>query len=210
MNRPINPKKLFNIFVRLTEDDDANVEEAEARKMAAEVAALLGSKILPTTQQLAINEPYCPFKIPMDSEQFQSSIRISESLYTVVIKHRRGEKAIREDALFCVSFKNKDRVMFTEDRVNGVSKELGVPVYRQGFIEDEVVAKHLLANGVRNCVGTIDFKPLTRFFLSPVQLEVTSMLASPSVAAAQVWRFQELMAALSLARKPGGAKQAGK
>ena len=73
-----------------------------------------------------------------------------------------------------------------------------------------MVAKHLLADGVRNCVSTIDFKPLTRFFLSPVQLEVTSKLSFPSVCAAQVGRFQELMAALSLARKPGSAKQAGK
>ena len=54
---PLNPKELFSIFVRLTEDDDGNVKAAEARKTATEIAALLGSKVLPATQHLAINEP---------------------------------------------------------------------------------------------------------------------------------------------------------
>lgn len=200
-------KRFFNVISYLTGNT------LKARKVADEVAKQLGKEVESATKHtinLAINEPFYPFMIPMETEWFKASVRIAESFYSVEIKHRKGEDAFLEDALFCVSFKCKDRVMFTKDRVAVVSKALGVPVYRQGFVDDETVEKYLLSDSVRSCLVKIDFQPLTRLFLNPIQLDATSKLKSPSTCAAQVRVFIELMEALAGARKPEKPKRKNK
>lgn len=199
-------KKLVNVILSLTGDnsDDAG-EQPEAARIAGEVARQLGKEVESPKQHkfsFAINEPLYPFKIPMDNERFRALVRVAESFYAVEIKHRKAEAAFLEAALFCVSFKTKDRVMFTKDRVAVASKALGVPVYRQGFVDDETVAKYLLCDPVRAALAKVDFKPLTRLFLSPIQLEVSSKLKDPAACAAQVRAFVELMESLACARKP--------
>jgi hypothetical protein len=209
-----NLKKVVSIVFSVSEDDNGqDSEQAQAKKIAVEVAGLLGREVLPAAQHtinVAINEPLYPFTIPMDTEWFKASVRIAESFYSVELKHRKGERAFVEDALFCVSFKTKDRVMFTKDRVPVASRTLGVLVYRQGFVDDETVDKYLLCDPVRAALGKIDFKPLTRLFLSPIQLEASSKLKDPAACAAQVRVFMELMEAMAIARKPEKPKRTDK
>lgn len=198
-------KKQVNVVLSLTDDDSGETGTSkEAARIAGEVAKQLGKEVESASQHrinFAINEPLYPFTIPMDSERFKASVRVAESFYAVEIKHRKGEKALREDALFCVSFKTKDRVMFTKDRVPVASNTLGVPVYRQGFVDDETVDKYLVCDPVQAVLGKIDFKPLTRLFLNPIQLEASSKLKDPAACAAQVRVFMNLMEALACARK---------
>ena len=196
-------KKLINVIISgLTNADDGAIRTSDAvAKKAEEIATLLGKAVQPATN---------PVAIPIDTDSFKASVRVAESFYAVEIKHRKGEAAFLEDALFCVSFKTKDRVMFTKDRVPVASRTLGVLVYRQGFVDDETVDKYLLCDPVRAALGKIDFKPLTRLFLSPIQLEASSKLKDPAACAAQVRVFMELMEALAIARKPEKPKRTDK
>lgn len=196
-------KALIKLLFSLARGEGVKLApSSKAMKVAEEVAKNVGDGVHPVSNRtIAIGEPLYPLTISIDCAQFDASLRVAESKYSIEIKHRKGEEAFREDALFCVSFKNKDRTMFTMERVAVVTKELGVPVYRQGFLDDETVAKFLLCDPVRAVLAKIDFAPLTRLFLNPIQLTVSSKLKDPVACAAQVRVFMELMEALACARK---------
>jgi hypothetical protein len=184
--------------------DEAEKPAQEPPAAATEIARLLGSKVRPNKQHvinLTLDEPAYTFEIPLDDKRFKARVCLSEPSFSFDAKYRRGERALLEEALFCVSFNVPDAIMLTKDRVESVSKELGVSVYRQGFVEDEVVEKYLLSAPVRDCLGKIDFKPLSRLFLNPIQLEANSELSTPQACAAQVRVFLDLMNALDCARK---------
>ena len=171
------------------------------REQAVRIAKLLDSKVKPH-DVIVLGESNRPFAVPLKLKDFKGNVFVGDTDHSVELKHRKGEKAFREDALFCVSFKSRYRTMFTKERVAVVSKELGVPVYRQSFIDDETVAKYLLCDPVRAVLAKIDFKPVTKLFLNPIQLEVSSKLKDPAACAAQVRAFVELMESLACARKP--------
>ncbi len=192
-------------------DDDKAKKAAEEPPPAAatEIARLLGGKVRPNQRHvinLALDEPAYGFEIPLDDKLFKARVCLAETAFSFGTKYRRGERAFLEEALFCVSFNVPDATMYTKDRVESVSRALGVAVYRQGFVEDEVVEKYLLAAPVRDCLARLDFKPLSRLFLSPIQLEANSKLGTPEDCAAQVRIFMDLMNALACARKPEAVK----
>jgi hypothetical protein len=191
-------------------DDFEDLGHEPARKHAHELAHLLDGKVLDNPQRIAVNEPLRPFMIPLRVEQFQTSLYVSSSDYSFRMEHRKRTAAIKVDAMFCVSFKNQDRTMFTKDRVAAVSKALGVPVYRQGFVENETVARYLLCDSVSRCLLKIDFQPINRLFLSPIQLIAVSELKDPTVCVSQIRLFMKLMDSLACARKPDKSKRTGK
>ncbi len=203
----IDPGESWLIIETQEADETGGVNEQSAHQLAVEIAGTLGGKAKRNSQQLLVNEPFCPWEITLDTEQFKARLCISDSLYSFKAKHRKGERALTPEALFCVTFKSQDRVMFTKDCVGKVSKALGVPVYRQGFVEDEIVEKWLLSKPVRDHIKRIDFGPLSRLFLSPIQMEATSQLTSASACASQVRLFMGLLDALASARKPKKASE---
>jgi hypothetical protein len=186
------------------------MDSESTQRLGNEVARLLGSKVASNKRHvvnLSLNEPIFRLAIPLDAEEFKASFRVAVSNYSFEWQHRRGENALRNDAMFYVTFKSPDRMMFTIDYVPNVSSALGVPVYRQGFVDDETIAKCLLSDSVRTCLARIDYKPLIRLFLSPIQLEASSRIDGPGACASQVRVFMELMEALACARKPESTKK---
>lgn len=201
-------KKFAQIEISIVDETETskNVDTA-TRDSAVKIAELLDRKAKPS-EVVVLGEPNYSFVIALETKEFKGRVYVGDSTYSVELKHRKGEGAFLEQALFCVSFKTPDRIMFTKDRVAEVSRKLEVPVYRQGFVEDETVAKYLLEKSVHRSLAKIDFQPLDRLFLSPIHLEATSKLKDPSACAVQVRVLIELMNALACARKPQKEKPA--
>ena len=170
-------------------------------RKAEEIGQLLGVRPVPS-RCVVLGEPPRPFKLPLSNDQFTASLYVGSTSYSFEARHRRGEAAFLGEAMFCVSFKKIDRIMFADEKVDAVSRALNVAVYRQGFVEDAVVANYLLHEPVRECLANVDFAVLSRFFLSPIQIEATARLKTPVACAEQIRIFLDLMNALDCARKP--------
>ena len=196
-------KDYISIVISDSEHADIpDVNRKAAQKNAREIARLLGGKVVANPNILAVNEPLRPFVIPLRVEQFKATVYVSDTDYSCELKYRKGEAALLEEALFCVSFKTQDRIMFTKDRAAAVSKALGVDVYRQGFVRDKVVARYLLSDAVRHCLAKVDFEAVSKLFLSPIQLEAAAKFETASICAEQVRVLIELAKVLATARKP--------
>ena len=193
---------MLKIILRGTSDGvQPCAKSGRGRRKAEEIGQLLGVQPVPS-RCVVLGEPPRPAKLPLSNDQYTASLYVGNTSYCFEARHRRGEAAFLEEAMFCVSFKKIDRIMFAHEKVDAVSRALNVAVYRQVFVEDAVVANYLLHEPVRACLAKVDFAGLSRFFLSPIQIEATARLKTPLACADQIRILLALMKTLACARKP--------
>ena len=174
--------------------------EDPVHQLALEFGDLLKAKVQPN-RRIVINEEPQSFQIPLDTKKFKAALYLAQETYYLEADHRKGEKALRGDGIFCVSLKSPDRKMFIMEKSGAVSEALGIEVYRQGFVDDETLVKHLLSTSVRKSLEGIDFKPVLRCFFSPIQLRVTAQVTTAAKSAEQVRMFLGLMEELKSSRR---------
>jgi len=139
-----------------------------------------------------LNEPYCPFKIPIHSKQFYCFVFVSDvgCRFTAECRSARGDVG---DSSFFVSVLAPAPEMFAKIRVGGLSKKLGADVYRQPFSSDEEVEGALLSKGTWDLLPKVDFKVVSEFHLSPLQLGVTYSFQSATLCAERARLFRDLI-----------------
>jgi hypothetical protein len=71
--------------------------------------------------------------------------------------------------------------------------ELGIGVYTQDRLTEEMVSSHLLTPAVRKLIRQLDFIPVSLFFLNSIQIHVVSELISPEHCATQARLLRELL-----------------
>lgn len=175
--------------------------KSSGNKAAKELARLLGGKVLPN-KQAVIGERVRPWLIPLQSEEFDGAVLVDASTYAIEMKRQQELDPSAEENLFCVSFKKPLRNMLLTERVVSLSKVFGVDVYRQPFVEEEVVTRHLSFETTHASLQQVNFKLASKFLLSPLQLEFDARFKKPADAAQQVRLLRDLMNSLAVARRP--------
>ncbi len=177
-----------DIIKGLTKDTDRE----QAWRLANDIARLLGGAVT-HKERLILGEPFCPFQVSMPDRDFKCVLSVSDRSYSFEAEHRRGSKAVPKGGAFCAGLRAPIPHMFCTALHAGASQAVGVPVYTQPWTDAERLSVGLLKEPVLQILRRVDYAPLRRFFLSPVQLEVQSLLTSPSEAVAQVRLFKALI-----------------
>ena len=172
------PKELFG----------QGIDHKRSRKIAHEVAALLGSKTV-SNERIIIGEPYCPFKIPIHTKLFYCFVFISDTSWGFTA-NRRPKTAFVAD--FFVSLKAPAPHMGARVLVAGVSKRIGTGVFRQPFCPDDVI-KTAFSTRLGGVLREIDFSRVSQFHFSPIQMSVIAPLDSPESCKKQAFVFRNLM-----------------
>lgn len=202
MNKARATVKVLWMFTKhLCQLQRSETMKSSGNEAAEELARLLGGKVLPN-KQAVIGERVRPWLIPLQSEEFVVSVLVDSSTYALEMKCQQEILPSAEENLFCVSFKMPRRHMLLTERVIPLSKLLGVDVYRQLFVEEEVVTRHLSSMATRACLQQVNFSLASKFFLSPFQLEFDAKFKKVADAAQQVRVLRDLMSSLAVARRP--------
>lgn len=165
-----------------------DTDHARARHNADEVAILLRSKVV-SNDKFVIGEPFCPFKMSVHTKEFFCLVFMSDVSYRFTANRRPRTHHIGD---FFVSIKFPAPHMGARISVEKVAKKVGVDVFRQPFCPDGYIHK-VFSGRLLALLSKIDFKRISKFQISPVQLGVVGSFVSAEFCAAQALVFRELM-----------------
>ena len=165
------------------------VETRVARRHAAEVAELLGSKAA-SNRAFVLGEALCPYKVPFHSEQFWFTVLVSDLTFEFRGNHKRGSGV---PTPFCLTLKAPWKTMLATTPVPVLSRALGIDVYASELTSQAVPTALLLDAPIRTSLREIDFTPVERVFLNRAQIRVWSEFVDAHQCAMQVRLFRGLL-----------------
>ncbi len=167
------------------------VDRSLARKNALELAMLLGARST-SQQRNVIGEPPCPYKVRFNTDAFWFGVGVSDASY-VVTGNWRG--TFENEGCFGASLRTNRQGMSL--RLEGASRDLGVPVYVANHAQAPKIAAALCSPTCRQLIQQVKWPTLKTLFLSPVQIHAIGDFRTPEQCAAQVTVLRELLLAFS-------------
>ncbi|WP_299344569.1 hypothetical protein [uncultured Pseudoxanthomonas sp.] len=170
------------------------VDRSLARKNALELATLLGARSS-SQQRNVVGEPTCPYKVRLNTDAFWFGVGVSDASY-VVAGNWRG--TFGNEGCFGASLKTLRPGMSL--RLEGASRELGVPVYVANHAQAPKIAAALCSPTCRPIIQQIQWSALKTMFLSPVQIHAIGDFRTSEQCAIQVTVLRDLLLAFSSSR----------
>jgi hypothetical protein len=168
------------------------VDKKAARRLASEIANLLGSKSVANNSKVIIGEAFCPYKVPFHTDAFSCFISVSDSSYCFRATHRKETPAIADCGEFCVSLKREVPHMGLRKQIGLVSNALGIGVFTQEWTPEAEVERYLMQDHILLAFRRLDFAAFDELFVSQMMLSSKGALQSADHCAEQVCRMREL------------------
>ena len=170
-----------------------DVSRTSCRKLAAEIARALGSRVLPNHKHV-FDEPHAFFRIPIHADPFWMTVKVANESFIFNAQHRRGDGA---PISFGVALGHEYRKMVASKPSQKLSRMVGIDVFTSdhfGETDVELYASLMLETAsLADLIGRLPVERIAHCYLNDSQLSAVVKMATVEHTVADISLLRAVM-----------------